>query len=108
MYNELVDNERSSKWRVRKIIERGGLILDIIEYLDTQNQIYKNNRIDEMIQGYLNNFVDNYDENLNRIKEKEKNLYGDEVIEEYSEEYKKIYDDISRYLEKYCLKKTKI
>ena len=108
LYNELIDNERSPKWRVRKIIERGGLILDIIEYLDTQNQIYKNNRIDEMIQGYLNNFVDNYDENLNRIKEKEKNLYGDEVIEEYSEEYKKIYDDISKYLEKYCLKKTKI
>lgn len=101
LYNELIYNERTPKWKAQRIIDRSRLILEIIEYLDTQNQIYKNNRIDEIIIGCLKNFVDSYDENLNRIKEKEKSLYDDEKIKEYCELYEEIYDDISKYLAKY-------
>ena len=73
----------------------------MVKLLENVKLVTKDEELEEMIYGFANEFLEKYDENVEQIKDTNKNLYKEENIARELDRYKKIYDDLSIYKQIY-------
>ena len=101
IYNELVINPRDERYNVSAILNKGELLNSMVKLLENVKLVTKDEELEEMIYGFANEFLEKYDENVEQIKDTNKNLYKEENIARELDRYKKIYDDLSIYKQIY-------
>mgnify|MGYP004636041817 CR=1 FL=1 len=101
IYNELIINPRDERYNVSAILNKGELLNSMVKLLKDVRLVTKDEELEEMIYGFANEFLEKYDENVEQIKDTNKNLYKEENIARELDRYKKIYDDLSIYKQIY-------
>lgn len=101
LYNELVYNNRTSRYSVREIVDEGKLISSIITVIENIEESDDDENLNEMIKGFAKKFLNKYDQNVSEIKEIDKNLFDDDKIESQLKAYNDIYNQMIMYSNKY-------
>ena len=101
LYDELVKNERIERYEVGKILNQGKLLNSIILLIEEINQEKQDEELNKMIDGYVQKFMSEYNENVMQIKESDKNFASESEIQRQLKQYSEIYTEMNKRINRY-------